>query len=97
MKDNSFDTAINSASPIAKHSSLRSPIALMILTALALPHLGRSENKFLQHNLVSDLPGIADFVDPNLVNPWGLSFQHDQPILDFEQSLRDRKDLRQRG
>jgi uncharacterized protein (TIGR03118 family) len=28
---------------------------------------------YQQHNLVSDLPGLADRVDPNLVNPWGLA------------------------
>src|SRR5947209_12261215 len=27
----------------------------------------------LQTNLVSDLPGVAQFLDPNLVNPWGIS------------------------
>src|SRR5260370_13046954 len=27
----------------------------------------------LQTNLVSDLPGVAAFQDPNLVNPWGLA------------------------
>jgi len=31
-------------------------------------------NSFLVHNLVSDLPGIADHQDPNLVNPWGNAF-----------------------
>jgi len=29
-------------------------------------------NTYLVHNLVADQPGIADFTDPNLVNPWGL-------------------------
>ncbi len=28
---------------------------------------------YLQTNLVSDVPGLARFTDPNLVNPWGLS------------------------
>src|SRR5437763_14726935 len=27
----------------------------------------------LQTNLVSDLPGVAKFQDPHLVNPWGIS------------------------
>jgi uncharacterized protein (TIGR03118 family) len=27
---------------------------------------------YQQHNLVSDIPGAADFVDPDLVNAWGL-------------------------
>ncbi len=31
-------------------------------------------NTYLIHNLVSDLPNIADFQDPNLVNPWGVGF-----------------------
>jgi uncharacterized protein (TIGR03118 family) len=31
-------------------------------------------NTYLVHNLVSDLPNIADFQDPNLVNPWGVGF-----------------------
>jgi uncharacterized protein (TIGR03118 family) len=28
---------------------------------------------YQQHNLVSDVPGLADRVDPNLVNPWGIA------------------------
>jgi uncharacterized protein (TIGR03118 family) len=28
---------------------------------------------FLQTNLVSDLPGVAKVLDPNLVNPWGIA------------------------
>lgn len=31
-------------------------------------------NSFFQHNLVSDIPGLADVTDPDLVNPWGMSF-----------------------
>lgn len=29
---------------------------------------------FLQHNLVSDLPNVADHQDKNLINPWGNGF-----------------------
>src|SRR3954447_21345383 len=29
-------------------------------------------NKYVQHNLVSDLPGLADHIDPCLINPWGI-------------------------
>jgi len=29
---------------------------------------------YLQHNLVSDLPGVADHQDKNLINPWGNGF-----------------------
>jgi len=35
---------------------------------------------YLQHNLVSDLPGLADHVDPNLVNPWGIAFGPTTPF-----------------
>ncbi len=28
---------------------------------------------YIQHNLVSDISGLADYLDPNLVNPWGIS------------------------
>jgi len=38
--------------------------------ALAQP----APNTFLVHNLVSDLAGVADHKDPNLVNPWGNGF-----------------------
>ncbi|MGA2591262.1 MAG: TIGR03118 family protein [Bryobacteraceae bacterium] len=32
------------------------------------------QNVFLVHNLISDLAGMADHQDPNLVNPWGNGF-----------------------
>jgi uncharacterized protein (TIGR03118 family) len=31
-------------------------------------------NTFLVHKFVSDLPGVADYVDANLINPWGNGF-----------------------
>jgi hypothetical protein len=39
---------------------------------VACPCWLAAANQFGQHNLVSDLPGMADRVDPGLVNPWGL-------------------------
>jgi hypothetical protein len=35
---------------------------------------------FSQTNLVSDMPGLATVTDPNLKNPWGLSFANGSPI-----------------
>ncbi|HMD48039.1 MAG TPA: TIGR03118 family protein, partial [Bryobacteraceae bacterium] len=32
------------------------------------------------HNLVSDLPGVADHTDPNLVNAWGNGFSGTSPF-----------------
>jgi uncharacterized protein (TIGR03118 family) len=37
-------------------------------------------DNYLVHNLVSDLPGMADHVDPNLVNPWGNGFSGTSPF-----------------
>src|SRR3954463_16109110 len=34
----------------------------------------------LQTNLVSDLPGVAQVTDPNLVNPWGISESGSSPF-----------------
>src|ERR1700690_658521 len=34
----------------------------------------------LQTNLVSDLPGMAQVTDANLVNPWGLSYSPSGPF-----------------
>lgn len=33
-----------------------------------------------QHNLVSDLPGMADHTDTNLVNPWGIATSSSSPF-----------------
>ena len=37
-------------------------------------------NSFVQHNLVSDIPGLASFTDPQLVNPWGVAFSSKSPF-----------------
>jgi uncharacterized protein (TIGR03118 family) len=35
---------------------------------------------FTQNNLISNMPGLATITDPNLVNPWGVSFAGGSPI-----------------
>src|ERR1700688_2591528 len=35
---------------------------------------------YLQTNLVSDIPGLAQSTDPNLKNPWGVSFSATSPF-----------------
>jgi uncharacterized protein (TIGR03118 family) len=37
-------------------------------------------NAYIQHNLVSDIPGLADVTDPNLVNPWGIAISGASPF-----------------
>lgn len=36
--------------------------------------------RYVQTNLVSDVPGAAAVTDPNLVNPWGVSFSPTSPF-----------------
>ncbi|HME23005.1 MAG TPA: TIGR03118 family protein [Acetobacteraceae bacterium] len=41
---------------------------------------GRAQAFYQQTDLVSDIPGVAEFTDPNLVNPWGMSSSATSPI-----------------
>ena len=50
-----------------------------VLAALAL-HTADAANAYLQHNLISDLPGVADKMDSNLVNPWGIATSGTSPF-----------------
>jgi hypothetical protein len=47
-------------------------VTSLFLLAAAAPQ-AVSTAHVIQHNLVSNLPGIADHQDPNLVNCWGLA------------------------
>jgi uncharacterized protein (TIGR03118 family) len=47
-------------------------LSSLLLVPRLFPQGTPTGNAFLQHNLVADQPGIADFTDPNLVNPWGI-------------------------
>src|SRR5260370_41634092 len=48
--------------------------------AVASPCWLPAANQFAQHNLVSDLQGSADRVDPALVNPWGIVASSTSPF-----------------
>ena len=43
-------------------------------------------NLYLQTNLVSDIQGMAQFTDPNLKDPWGLSFSKSSPFWVSDQA-----------
>ena len=45
-----------------------------VLLAGCLAGTLAAANSYLVHNLVSDMTGLADHVDKNLVNPWGNGF-----------------------
>jgi uncharacterized protein (TIGR03118 family) len=60
---------------------LRLPAGVAALLAAApLAFSASSGNAYLIHNLVADQPGIADFTDPNLVNPWGIATSSGSPF-----------------
>jgi uncharacterized protein (TIGR03118 family) len=49
-------------------------VAGLVALAPAAPAAGaQPRNAYHQTNLVSDLPGMAQLTDPDLVNPWGLA------------------------
>jgi len=52
-------------------------VAVTPMLLLAAPSPG---NSFVQHNLVSDIPGLASYTDPSLVNPWGVAFSAKSPF-----------------
>ena len=51
-----------------------------ILALAATESRAAGANVYLQHNLVSDVPGLADVTDPNLINPWGISVSATSPF-----------------
>jgi uncharacterized protein (TIGR03118 family) len=53
--------------------------ALAALAPVAPAAATQPDNAFHQTNLVSDLPGMAQLTDPDLVNPWGLAFSSMSP------------------
>ncbi len=77
------------AQPASQHAVPRRLLAVasaigLLTVAMALPvaaeNGGRSGNRFVQTNLVSDVPGMAATTDPNLVNAWGMSASPTSPV-----------------
>ncbi len=67
-----------------RHSVFRVSFVLVAVVALALQALpaqaGIARGSFRQTNLVSDIRGLAQVFDKDLVNPWGLSSSATSPI-----------------
>src|SRR5437899_4949849 len=67
--------------PATLKTGLRIIAAMMSLVILqAWPGTADGQNAYIDHRLVSDLPGVADFTDTNLVNPWGIAFSATSPF-----------------
>jgi uncharacterized protein (TIGR03118 family) len=54
--------------------------ALAILAPVASAGASQPDNSYHQTNLVSDLPGMAQLTDPDVVNPWGLAASPTSPV-----------------
>jgi uncharacterized protein (TIGR03118 family) len=67
-------------SSVTQHASAKLIfVATLALLVFAAP-LRLNAQGFVQHNLVSDIPGLADFTDPDLKNPWGLAASATSPF-----------------
>src|SRR5215831_6221605 len=53
------------------HTSIKTILPILTTLALSAPFI--RADSYSQTNLRSDLPGVATFTDPNLVNPWGMA------------------------
>jgi uncharacterized protein (TIGR03118 family) len=50
------------------------------LTLMLAAGTARAAGGYTQTNLISDIPGMAQHTDPNLINPWGISFSTGSPF-----------------
>ena len=60
-------------------------LAAILLLCVVCPNLSAG-TIYLQTNLVSDVPGLAANTDPNLKNPWGVSFSPTSPFWVSDQA-----------
>src|SRR5229473_788317 len=67
------------ARPRVRTVAVAATVALSLLLLLPVVAGAQSSGLYVQTNLVSDLPNIAEFQDPNLVNAWGLSHSPSGP------------------
>jgi len=60
-------------------------LVAILLLCVVCPNLSAG-TIYLQTNLVSDVPGLAATTDPNLKNPWGVSFSPTSPFWVSDQA-----------
>ena len=65
---------------LARIFLLRRSAALGAVSLLLAASIGQAQPLFQQTNLVSSVPGVAAFTDPNLKNPWGIAFSSSSPF-----------------
>jgi uncharacterized protein (TIGR03118 family) len=64
------------------HSVFRATVLALSVAAVTMlvTHSAGAQNSYKQHNLVSNVPGLADVLDASLVNPWGISSSTTSPF-----------------
>jgi uncharacterized protein (TIGR03118 family) len=65
---------------ICNRSSFSVAASCVLFLLTALPQRLLANNTYTQTNLVSDISGFAAVTDPNLKNPWGMSFSATSPF-----------------
>jgi uncharacterized protein (TIGR03118 family) len=65
--------------PIRVRMARRAMAAIAAWMLLAWVHPASAQGYGVS-NLVSDIPGLAQYTDPNMVNPWGMSMSPTGPI-----------------
>ncbi len=63
-----------------KHKLNRLFLALVFVFSFAAINAMAQTNSYQQTNLVSDMAGVANNTDPDLLNPWGISFAPGGPF-----------------
>src|SRR5271154_6668745 len=63
-----------------KNHSIHRLVKATSTIALAFASIYVHADSFVQTNLVSNVPNLANNTDPNLVNPWGVSFSATSPF-----------------
>jgi len=74
-----LQTAIQSGG-LPPDNSLRLAAGCTVLLLAVFPPRLTADSTYSQVNLVSDVPGLAANTDPNLKNPWGVSFAPTSPF-----------------
>ncbi|HEY5911230.1 MAG TPA: TIGR03118 family protein [Verrucomicrobiae bacterium] len=61
--------------PVAATNNRPARVVVLLLGTLAFYSANLdAQNAYVDRRLVSDLPGVAEFTDTNLLNPWGIAF-----------------------
>jgi hypothetical protein len=65
---------------------LKATVCLTAVVTVGFPQSVRASSSYYQMNLTSDVPGLASNTDPNLKNPWGMSFSATSPFWVSDQA-----------